>query len=332
MNKFKAFVIVLVLISFKTFACLNWELKTLKNKVEIYRDRTHQYIPYGHQFNIKDFPTLILDLENGYKKTNDVDYLSDKGYVLIIQEKYDEALKLYLKIEKIKPNRYSTASNLGTLYELMGENEKAYQWIKKSIKINPESHEGSEWLHLKILEAKIQKLQNPSGLFLINTNFGSEIVPKTKLSYKELEKLRDALYFQLNERISFIKPEDKIIAVLLFELGNVTTVMSEYNYKDASEIYLLSKQYGFKDELLNERLILCLKQISDYCFKQGKQVDEVLVELTRKNNTLNRQLVKKNENLTFTLICVSVFSILLFIFLIVIFLKWKKLKNSISTS
>jgi len=78
MNKFKSFVIILVLSSFKTFACLNWELKTLKNKVEIYRDRTHQYIPYGHQFKIKDFPSLILDLENQYKKTNDVDYLSDK--------------------------------------------------------------------------------------------------------------------------------------------------------------------------------------------------------------------------------------------------------------
>ncbi|MGO4773460.1 tetratricopeptide repeat protein [Flavobacterium sp. W22_SRS_FK3] len=252
MNKFKAFVVVIVLISFsKTFACLNWELKTLKNNFEIYRDRTHQYIPYGHQFKIKDFPSLILDLENGYKKTKDIDYLSDKGYVLIIQEKYDEALKLYLEIEKIKPNRYSTASNLGTLYELMGENEKAYEWIKKSIKINPESHEGSEWLHLKILEVKILKSQNPSGAFFINTNFGSEIVPKTKLSNKELQKLRDALYFQLNERISFIIPKDKIIAVLLFELGNVTTVMSEYNYKDASKIYLLSKQYGFEGELLN---------------------------------------------------------------------------------
>ena len=118
MNKFRAFVIILVLVSFKSFACLNWEIKTLKNKVEIYRDRTYQYVPDGHDFKIKDFPGLILDLENGYKKTNDVDYLSDKGYVLIIQGKYNEALKLYLEIEKIKPNRYSTASNLGTLYEL----------------------------------------------------------------------------------------------------------------------------------------------------------------------------------------------------------------------
>jgi tetratricopeptide (TPR) repeat protein len=201
---------------------LNWEIKTLKNKVEIYRDHKEYYVPKGHQFKIKDFAGLILDLEKGYKKTNDIDYLSDKGYVLIIQGKYQEALKLYLEIEKIKPNRYSTASNLGTLYELMGENEKAYSWIKKSIKINADSHEGSEWLHLKILEAKIQKLQNPTGEFLISTNFGSAINPKTLLSDEELIKLKDALYYQLNERISFIKPKDYIIAVLLFELGNIS--------------------------------------------------------------------------------------------------------------
>lgn len=332
MNRFKVFLIVLVLVSFKTFACLNWELKILKNKVEIYRDRTHQYIPYGHQFKIKDFPALISDLEKGYEKTKDIDYLSDKGYVLIVQGKYDEALKLYLEIEKIKPNRYSTASNIGTLYELMGENQKAYEWIKKSIEINPESHDGSEWLHLKILEAKIQKLQNPSGQFFINTNFGTEIIPKTKLEYKKLEQLRNALYFQLNERVSFIKTKDKIISILLFELGNITNVMSEYNYKDASEIYLLSKQYGYKDELLNERLILCLKQISDYYSKQDKQIDEVVVEITRKNNILNWHLSKKNENLTLALICVCIFSILLMVCLFVFFLKWKKLKNTISTS
>jgi tetratricopeptide (TPR) repeat protein len=332
MNRFNFFVIVLVLMSFKTFACLNWELKILKNKVEIYRDRTHQYVPFGHQFKIKDFPALIWDLEKGYEKTKDIDYLSDKGYVLIIQGKYQEALKLYLEIEKIKPNRYSTASNLGTLYELMGENQKSYEWIKKSILLNPESHERSEWLHLKILEAKIQKLQNPSGQFFINTNFGSEVTPKTKLSYKELDKLKHSLYFQLNERISFIKPKDQIISVLLFELGNITNVMSEYNYKDASEIYLLSKQYGFENELLNERLILCLKQISNYCSQQGKQIDEVVVELTRKNNILNWRLSKKNENLTLVLICVIIFSILLIVCLGVFFLKWKKLKKSISTS
>lgn len=116
MNKFKAFVIVLVLLSFKTFACLNGDTKELKNGVIVYADY-EGLVPHGHSFFIENFPKLISELDGLYEKTN-IDYLSDKGYVLIVQKKYEEALKLYLTIEQIKPNRYSTASNIGTLYEL----------------------------------------------------------------------------------------------------------------------------------------------------------------------------------------------------------------------
>lgn len=331
MNKFTAFLVVLVLVSFKSFACLNWEIKTLKNKVEIYRDHKEYFVPKGHQFKIKDFSSLILDLEKGYNETNNIDYLSDKGYVLIIQGKYDEALKLYLDIEKIKPNRYSTASNLGTLYELMGENEKAYEWIKKSIKINPESHEGSEWLHLKILEAKIQKLKNPSGAFFINTNFGSEISPKTNLGDEELFKLKDALYFQLNERITFIKPEDKIISVLLFELGNIATIQG-FDPQSSVEVYELSKKYGFQSNLLNERLILCYKKINMSKLETIEDLDKIVLREEKRSDKLNLELLKKQDNLRPALITVSIISFVLLVFSIVFFLKWKKLKKSISTS
>lgn len=331
MNRLKFFLVVLVLMSFKTFACLNWEIKTLKNKVEIYRDRAHQYIPRGHQFKIKDFSGLILDLEEGYKKTNDVDYLSDKGYVLIIQGKYDEALKLYLEIEKIKPNRYSTASNIGTLYELMGENQKAYEWIQKSIKINPNSHEGSEWLHLKILEAKIKKIQNPTGEFFIGTNFGSEIVAKTNLSDEELTKLQDAIFFQLNERISFIKPKDQIISVLLFELGNIVS-MNENVFSETSEIFELSRKYGFQSNVLNERLLVCYEKMNEYCLKNGKELYESAVHADTLNDKLTRR-IRKNDNIfNEVLIGFSIITLTLLICSVVFFLKWKKLKNTISPS
>lgn len=331
MNKLKFFFIVLVLISCKTFACLNWEIKTLKNKVEIYRDRTFQYVPRGHQFKIKDFPSLILDLEAGYKKTNDVDYLSDKGYVLIIQGKYKEALELYLNIEKIKPNRYSTASNLGTLYELMGENEKAYEWIKKSIKINPKSHERSEWLHLKILEAKIQKLQNPSGSFFINTNFGSEIIPKTNLGDEELAKLKDALYFQLNERITFIKPKDKIISILLFELGNIAT-MEVYDPQSAAELYELSKKYGFQSDLLYERLVLNYKKMNEFCLKNSDDLDKIAIREQALSDKLIKKVRNNDDSFKEMILVFSIITVILFGSTIILFLKWKKLKKSISVS
>lgn len=330
MNRFLVFV-SLILISFKSFACLNWEIKTLKNKVEVYRDNAHSFVPRGHQFKIKDFPGLILDLEKEYKKTNDIDYLSDKGYVLIIQGKYDEALKLYLEIEKIKPNRYSTASNIGTLYELMGENQKAYEWIQKSIKINPNSHEGSEWLHLKILEAKIKKIKNPTGEFFIGTNFGSEIVAKTNLSDEELTKLQDAIFFQLNERISFIKPKDQIISILLFELGNIAS-MNENVFSETSEIFELSRKYGFQSNVLNERLLACYEKMNEYCLKNGKELYESAVHADTLNDKLARRIRKNDTIFNEVLIGFSIITLTLLICSVVFFLKWKKLKNTISTS
>lgn len=316
MNKFKAFVVIFILVSFKTFACLNGETKILANGVEVYHD-DHKVVPYGHDFHIENFPKLILDLESAYKKTGDIDYLSDKGYVLIIQKKYNEALKLYLTIEKIKPNRYSTASNLGTLYELMGENDKAYKWIKKSIEINPESHNGSEWLHLKILEAKIKNLKNVSGQFLINTTFGLEKKPKTKLSKTELEKIEKSLYYQLNERITFVKPNDEIISVLLFELGNIAKINKDD--LSATDIYDLSKKYGLVNELINNRIILCYEDRLNYW---GSEVEK----LDRKKGSEFDLNAGELDNLVFSL---SILSLILSICLIILFIKLRKLKNKV---
>jgi hypothetical protein len=314
MNTFKAFVIVLVLISFKGFACLNGDTKVLKNGVEIYYDE-HELIPIGHTFNVENFSKLIQDLEDEYKKTNDIDYLSDKGYVLIISGKYQEALKLYLEIEKIKPNRYSTASNLGTLYELMGENKKAYEWIKKSIQLNPESHKGSEWLHLRILETKVTKIENITGQFFINESFGEEAVPKTKLSKKELEDLEKALYYQLNERITFIKPKDQIISVLLFELGNIAIINKDY--LSASQIYELSKKYGFQEELINKRTILCYENWMNYYSSKAENLE------MQKGGSFRLE-GHQIDAVVISLIVVSLLFLSLLIYCIVLFRKLKK--------
>jgi hypothetical protein len=59
------------------------------------------------------------------------------------------------------------------------------------------------------------------------------------------------LYYQLNERISFIQPKDKIIAALLFELGNVSYLTGAK--AEASTLYEKAKEYGFENSLLKSR-------------------------------------------------------------------------------
>ena len=218
MNKaiFKFFIFIFIFQAQLSFGCLNGETLELKNGVLLYQDSEYKDIPKGHDFYKQDFDAIIKELRKLYKETNDIDYLSDVGVVLILQKKYNEAIKLYNEIEKSHPNRYSTASNLGTIYELTGDNINALKWIEKSVKINTKSHNGSEWIHVNILKAKVNGL-NFLSQNIINTDFSFESFPKTDLTKNNLSSLRFQIYFQLKERMSFIKEKDKSIAVLLFD-------------------------------------------------------------------------------------------------------------------
>lgn len=251
----KHFLIILfsTVITFNSsYACLNGEIIELKDGTFLYEDQKGN-VPYGHSFNNDEaFQKGIKRLDSLYKATKDLDYLSDKGLLLILLKRYDEAIRLYLEIEKIKPNKYSTASNIGTAYELIGQNENALKWIQKAVEINPKSHKHSEWIHVKILEAKIKGEQFYNTTFLLNTDFGTELMPKSNLNRAELRKLLDALFYQLNERVSFVKPKEKIVAQLLFDLGNVAFLLG--NFYEAVADYEQAKKYGFSGQLIESRI------------------------------------------------------------------------------
>ena len=210
-------------------------------------------IPYGHIFNSEEgFRHGIKQLDSLYKSTKDLDYLSDKALLLILLKQYKEAVRLYLEIEQLQSNRYSTASNIGTAYELLGENEKALRWIKKAVQIDPKSHKNSEWIHVKILEAKIKGEDFYKTVFLLNTEFGLDVRPTSALNKSELQNLSDGLYYQLNERVSFVEPKEKIVAQLLFDLGNIAFLLN--NYSDALGDYEQAKKYGFARQLIEQRI------------------------------------------------------------------------------
>lgn len=266
-----------------SFACLNGETKVLKDGTFIYEDREGN-IPFGHMFDGQDdFKRGVIQLDSLYKLTKDLDYLSDKGLLLILLKQYDKAINLYLEIEKLEPNRYSTASNIGTAYELIGQNENALKWINKAIKINPAAHNNSEWIHANILQAKIKGDSLINSSFLINADFTSKVkglsfepAPETKLTENELKKLADALYYQLNERVSFIKGKDKIVSKLMFYLGDISYLQK--NYFDAFVIYSFARNYS-DDEFHNqidERINIVATNVSS-------RLDNINTELKQAN-------------------------------------------------
>ncbi|NPA08108.1 MAG: tetratricopeptide repeat protein [Chlorobi bacterium] len=271
MRKYFFSVLFGVLFSVPAFGCLNGETLHLEDGTILYEDY-EGYVPYGHYFtNTEELNKILLSLEKGYKETGKLNYLSDKGLILIIQGKYKEAIELYKKIEKEEPNRYSTASNIGTAYELIGNNAEALRWIEKAVKINPNSHYGSEWIHINILKAKMKGGKLINSRFLIGNDFGNGKFPESEREDKELFVLRKQLYYQLNERISFVKPKDKIVAQLLFDLGNISYLMREK--EEAAETYKLAKEYGFNKPVLEERLALYTPPVIDHV--QKKAIKEI---------------------------------------------------------
>ena len=235
-------------------ACINGETRELKDGTLLFADRVNEaQVPRGHDFRRIDYAAVMARLEAGWRRTGNADYRSDMGVLLLLQQKYSEARDLYLAIERSRPGRYSTASNLGTVYELMGKNDSALHWIRRAVAINPRAHQGSEWIHVRLLEAKVAGIADPSTQALLDTDFGRGPRPQTTLSVDRLWALEKGLFYQLNERMSFLAPPDPVIGRLLFELGNLRWV--GHQQYSVEELYAAARRYGYSDTLLDQRLL-----------------------------------------------------------------------------
>jgi tetratricopeptide (TPR) repeat protein len=142
------------------------------------------------------------------------------------------ALAVLVRIEQTSPGLYATATNLGTAYELAGKNEYALGWIRAGIRRNPQSHEGSEWVHAAILETKLALARNPDWLrthSVLGLDFGTGKIPRMPRVFprdntgKPTNALatREAIHIQMAERLQFVSPPEPIVGDLLFDYGNL---------------------------------------------------------------------------------------------------------------
>jgi tetratricopeptide (TPR) repeat protein len=163
-----------------------------------------------------------LDAGGDYKVKNDL------AVALLHLGETAPAIALLEQVETEKPGLYNTAANLGTAYELAGDNPKALALLRKSIELNPAAHERTEWLHLKILEAKIAITADPAWI-KTNTILGRTFVEKEPLPPLRgnrgepltNDQVKLALKYQLHERLQFVKAPDFIVGNLLVDLGTV---------------------------------------------------------------------------------------------------------------
>lgn len=184
------------------------------------------------------------------KKSAGGDYraLNDLAVALIYTGAYQDAREILERIEAAHPGSYMTASNLGTAYELCGNNIEALRWIKTGIQLNPGAHRATEWLHVKILEAKIAMEVDPTWI-VHREVFDRENAIGNVGNLLGHEEVALALKIQLHERLPFSKPPDALVGKLLYALGEEILKSrgqdkdDDENYSEALGVFQLASEY-----------------------------------------------------------------------------------------
>ena len=184
-------------------------------------------------------------------KPDDLAVQNDLAVYLAHDGELNEALAILKKIEEAEPGLYNTATNLGTVYELNGNVEKAIHWIREGVSRNPKSHEGSEWIRVRILEVKQQLAKDPEWLkthSVLGVDFGNGPKPQLPENFDgtgqklTLETLTQHLDYQLGERVPLVDPPDAIVGDLLFDYANCKALSGDIEL--AISLLTLAESYG----------------------------------------------------------------------------------------
>lgn len=185
---------------------------------------------------------------------------TDYAAVLIRRGEAKKAVEILERVEREKPGEYIVAANLGTAYELSGDLAKARHWIGKGIERNPRAHEGTEWLHLRILEARSALAKDPSWLkshSVLGMDFGKEGTPRMPGTLPEgagkVDDVIDALTYQLHERMAFVKAPDPLVGGMLSDLADLLSMHRSIDL--AVPVYALALSYRpLQAALVEERM------------------------------------------------------------------------------
>lgn len=166
----------------------------------------------------------------------------DYSVALIRLGRVKDAIVELQALEKAFPGKYKTAANLGTAYELDGQLEPALEWIAKGIERNPDSHAGTEWLHVAILKAKLKLNEDPAWLATHSVLEGVDA---------PAEEVVRAIEYQLNERLVFVKPLDAVVCDLFYQAARRLDATQPGMAERRGEYLRQSVRYGKwrKDEV-----------------------------------------------------------------------------------
>lgn len=258
---------------------------------KISRIDDHWEDPFFEGFDLKGNVQQLKKLELKLKKEKKYMLLSDYSVGLMKLGKQDVAVEILKRLYAAYPNEYRIAANLGTAYELNGQNDSALKYIKRDMELNPDDHKGSEWVHIKVLETKLQLSGNPAYL----GNY-------TVLQLTDKQKNDDVVFYQiliqLKERVPFTPHKDQIMASLFTDLGDIAANIKSVEY--AKAYYQIAKNYyGDTSISIREKILAVEKIIKKYASVKPAQPggpDEKSKNIKLAGVRYQKLLYNNNEN------------------------------------
>ena len=193
------------------------------------------------------------------KNKRDVEGNYELGYSLFKQERYEEALEYFLKLEKLNDADDWLYQKIGICYKNLGKNEEALEYYLKAVELDEEdtySMSDIAWLYnvlgkyeegLKYLE-RLEELGQDDAW--TNVEFG--------YCLSILERYEEAIK-KLNHALE-VEDEEKDIAHIHSLLGWCYRQLEDYD--KALEHYIQSKE-GRDSAWINDEIGYCYKKKSD---------------------------------------------------------------------
>ncbi|QEC40882.1 tetratricopeptide repeat protein [Pseudobacter ginsenosidimutans] len=237
-----------MLFSLSASACLNEyqrkEMPLDKNKLHLHLllHSKEDEMPYWwHGFDGESLHSLE---DMAGKNIAELNYKQRSDYAVAQLKVGDKAkgLQILQDLYRSYPNEYNIVANLGTAYELNGDKTKALECLKKAVAINPLSHFGSEWIHVRILEEQLAATPDYKKIINLNTgNFQDWLTDKTYRFPRPADSLKLQIAYQLHERIAFIAPPNAVIGQLVTDFGDI--VAKTDSLGAAFEFYQFALKY-----------------------------------------------------------------------------------------
>ncbi len=197
-----------------SFACLNEHHVNKFGKETIDKFNIEKSVSFYKQQDIPGTQKYLDELlkEEPHTEQEILETQNSIAVCYIKLNRLDEAEKILTTLLHKHPTDYSVVVNLGTLYELQGKNQQALDYIKKAVAFNPDSHGGSEWFHIKVLEFKVKNIAPDN---IINQD-----ILQLKSLHQNPYKIANEIKFQLEERIPFTPAPNLMMAKILQEYGD----------------------------------------------------------------------------------------------------------------